>query len=206
MSLPVWQAAHAYVVGTRVTPTTPNGTVWQVAMAGTSAGVEPTWPTAEPWTVTDGTVAWGRAGAFRSNAVAGLLTTLRAFRTANPTLLRGIASAQPKAYANLSLPGAYVDGRAETLTFAHNIRTRVLAGLSVVVVDAVPDNEEGEARMDALVDGLLDAFAAAVHSADGFSITLPSSVTEEALTDDGGGTYLGNRITFGPTQIAEGWR
>lgn len=55
-----WAATTAYTLGQRVEPTTPNGYVYEVTTAGTSAGSEPTWPTTGigTSTVTDGTVVW----------------------------------------------------------------------------------------------------------------------------------------------------
>ena len=43
-TLPDWQASHAYIVGDVVEPTAPNGKIYRVGVAGTSAGTEPTWP------------------------------------------------------------------------------------------------------------------------------------------------------------------
>lgn len=60
-----WQTAHAYTVGNMRQPTTPNGYVYRVTIAGTShASIEPTWPTVGIGsTVTDGTVTWALVGA-----------------------------------------------------------------------------------------------------------------------------------------------
>ena len=44
-NLAAWQASHAYVVGDRIEPTTPNTYSYQCTVAGTSAASEPTWPT-----------------------------------------------------------------------------------------------------------------------------------------------------------------
>ncbi len=55
-----WAANTAYVVGNRVEPVTPNNQfTYECSVAGTShAATEPTWPTTEGETVTDGTVTW----------------------------------------------------------------------------------------------------------------------------------------------------
>jgi len=53
-----WQATTAYVVGDWVAATTPAGYRFICTTAGTSDASEPTWPTAEGGTVTDGTVVW----------------------------------------------------------------------------------------------------------------------------------------------------
>lgn len=44
-NLAAWQASHAYVVGNRIEPTTPNTYSYQCTVAGTSGASEPTWPT-----------------------------------------------------------------------------------------------------------------------------------------------------------------
>lgn len=48
----------AYTVGQCVKPATANGHWYVCAVAGTSGGTAPTWPTAAGATVTDGTVTW----------------------------------------------------------------------------------------------------------------------------------------------------
>jgi len=53
-----WQASTAYSLGAVVRPTTPNGFWYQCETAGTSGSSEPTWPTTDQSTVTDGTVTW----------------------------------------------------------------------------------------------------------------------------------------------------
>lgn len=54
-----WAATTAYSLGDRIEPTTPNTYVYECTTAGTSAGSEPTFPTAAIGdTVVDGTVVW----------------------------------------------------------------------------------------------------------------------------------------------------
>jgi len=43
-SYTVWTASTAYAVGDRIVPTTPNGRLYQVIIAGTSDATEPDWP------------------------------------------------------------------------------------------------------------------------------------------------------------------
>lgn len=57
-SAAAWAASTAYTVGQRVRPTTRNGHVYECTTGGTSAATQPTWPTTEGTTVTDGTVVW----------------------------------------------------------------------------------------------------------------------------------------------------
>lgn len=56
---PKWAVNTAYGLGQKVVPTTFNGYVYEVTVAGTShAATEPTWPTTIGNTVTDNTVTW----------------------------------------------------------------------------------------------------------------------------------------------------
>ncbi len=201
MTLPIWQATHAYIVGTRVTPTVPTtpATTFWVTVAGTSGNAEPSWPTGAPWTVTDGTVTWSLATSWRQIAVAGILATLTAFKAANPTLLKGVASARPRDLSNFDKPGAYIGSRDETVIHTGGLRTRTFGGLSVVVVDVTPSNKEEQARMDILIDALQDAFTAAYRSASPYAIVQQTSVGEIDLE-----SYMGNVITFAQTALTEG--
>lgn len=55
-----WSAKSPFFVGEMTTPTVAggNGHTYQCTTAGTTGGIEPTWPTTENGTVTDGTVVW----------------------------------------------------------------------------------------------------------------------------------------------------
>ena len=53
-----WVTETAYILGDRVSPTTPNGYWYECTTAGTTAVGQPTWPTAVGDTVADGTVTW----------------------------------------------------------------------------------------------------------------------------------------------------
>lgn len=53
-----WQASTAYSLGDKVNPAATNGYYYKCTTAGTSGGTEPTWPTANGGTVSDGTVVW----------------------------------------------------------------------------------------------------------------------------------------------------
>lgn len=53
-----WAATTAYSLGAFRRPTTPNGFIYEVTTAGTSASAQPSWPTTVGNTVGDGTVTW----------------------------------------------------------------------------------------------------------------------------------------------------
>ena len=56
---PKWAAATAYGLGQQVVPTTLNGFIYEVTVAGTShAATEPTWDTTIGQTEVDNTVTW----------------------------------------------------------------------------------------------------------------------------------------------------
>lgn len=198
---PAWTALTAYLAGARVAPVVANGLNWYATVGGTSGAAEPTWPTADPWTVVDGTVTWRLATSFRQLATAGMASALTSFQLANPTLLKGVASARPANLAKLDKPGAWVDSADETILHSAGVRTRSITG-QVMVVIQTPANNESSAAGDVIVDGLIDAFTAAYHVVDGSSEVVPVSVAEVPLDADGG-HYLGELITFRITK-AEG--
>jgi hypothetical protein len=53
-----WATATAYVYGQVIVPTVRNGHRYRCIDAGTSGGTEPTFPTGQGGTVTDGTCEW----------------------------------------------------------------------------------------------------------------------------------------------------
>ena len=74
-----WQASTAYAVGDVVVPTSgkENGFRYECTTAGTSGSSEPTWPTSEGATKTDGTVTWTtRPGCHLGSGTNGASLTL----------------------------------------------------------------------------------------------------------------------------------
>jgi hypothetical protein len=203
MSLPIWSANTAVLAGKLVSKVVTDGTAWVATTAGTTGAVQPTWPTNEPWTVTDGTAVWGLTTSFRTLTTSGLLTLLTNFRNANPNLLKGVASERPKSMTMLDLPGAYIAGADEQVSFGIQIQTRTLTGLSVVTVDVVPDNIEAGGRQDVLVDAMVGLFAAGYRAIDSKSILQLSSVSDFPI-DEGGIPYLGTLYQLSPTSKTEG--
>lgn len=191
---PAWVALTPYLLGARVAPVTPNGLNWYATVGGTSGAAEPVWPVTDPWTIVDGTVTWRLATSFRQLAMAGMQSALASFKAANPSLLKGIAGARPANLGKLDKPGAWVDAIGESIVHDAGTRTRIITG-QVVVVIQTPANNESSAASDVIVDGLIDAFTAAYHVADGSSEVVPVSVAEIPLDEDGG-HYLGELITF----------
>lgn len=201
MGLPVWTANTAYLVTARVTKVVTDGTAWWATVAGTSGNSEPTWPTTEPWTVVDGGVTWALASTERAQQVAGLYTSLTTFKAANPTLLAQVSASRPDSLTNMSMPCAYVGDRDEQMNVGAHIRFRQFTGLSVVACDVTPSNAESEARMDFLIDGLVDVFTKYVHAASPLSLTNPTSVTGFQPPEVGLYCQL---ITIGDSQSTRG--
>lgn len=205
MSAPVWTANTAYLAGAVVTETT-GLPLWRATVAGTSAGAEPTWPTAAPWTVSDGgTLVWTLNTTFREDVHNGIVTTLTAFKTANPTLLRQVWHARPGSYTLGELPAAVIGNLTETIATANGIRQRMFTGFTVELVDRAPDSQEADDRMNVLIDALLDYLTAAYHMASGTSIVEPIGVTDgdSGISEATNLYWYSNVITF-RAYVAEG--
>jgi hypothetical protein len=197
MSTPVWLPNHAYAAGAVVTETT-GLPMWRATVAGTSAGTEPTWPAASPWTVTDGGVTWTLNTTFRQDVHAGILSTLTLFRTANPTLLRAIWHARPASYTLGELPAAVLGDFTESIAVRNGVRQRQMDGFTVTLVDRAPDAQEADDRMNALIDALMDYITAAYHSASGTSIVEPIGVSDGdvGISEATNLSWYSNVITF----------
>lgn len=110
----IWQATHAYTLNQYVIPTTfaskvtaqgQQGVIFVCTTAGTSGASEPTWPSTEGGTVTDGGVTWTevslrfQAGTFTGAEVAGNAYG-RIAVTANSTNFPAASSAEPSVLSN----------------------------------------------------------------------------------------------------------
>lgn len=202
---PVWTAATAYLAGAIVTETT-GLPMWRCTTAGTSGNAEPTWPTASPWTVTDGTVVWTLNTTFRQDVHDGIVTTLTNWQTANPTLLRQVYHARPDSYTLGDLPAATVGNMTESITVMNGIRQRRMDGFTVELIDRAPIAGEADDRMNALVDGLMDYITDAYHSASGTSIVEPIGVSDgdSGLIAEGSNLYWYSNVLIFRAYVAEG--
>lgn len=173
----VWLPTHPYAAGAVITETA-GLPLWRATVGGTTAGSEPSWPTAAPWTVTDGTVTWTLNTTFREDVRSAINATLTAWKAANPTLLRKVWQARPDSFTLGDLPCAVVGNLTERIQTTNGIRQRQMDGFTVELVDRSPENTEAALRSDLLVDGLLDYITAAYHMASGTSIVEPIGVSD----------------------------
>lgn len=140
--------------------------------------------------------------AARTDFVTGLVTVLNTYKTANPTLLRGVFTARPEGSA-FEKPAAYIGNRDETVGHDSGLRTRTFLGLTVWVLDTFPVNQETADRMDVLVDGLQDAFTNAPHAGGGNTVISVTSVQDTEVTL-GDAIYRAAVFTFAQGVVQEG--
>lgn len=102
----VWAASTAYASGDYVIPTTfdsisgQQGKIFKCTTAGTSGASQPTWPTSEGGTVTDGTITWTEASLlFQAGTFTGLEPSGNGYArqsvTANSTNFANATAAEP---------------------------------------------------------------------------------------------------------------
>lgn len=90
-----WVASTPYALGDVVVPTTANGHQYVCTVAGTSSSTQPTWPTTQGTTVTDGTVTWtedATANASVDNSGSPAVFTMNAAATVYGAFLCDAAS------------------------------------------------------------------------------------------------------------------
>lgn len=205
MSAPVWLPNHTYALYAIVNETT-GLPMWRCTTAGVSGGTEPVWPTASPWTITDGSVVWTLNTTFRQDIHDGLVTLLGLFKTANPTLLRQIWHARPNSFTLGELPAVVIGSMSETATTQQGIRTRGGTGVTFDIIDRAPEPQEADERMNVLVDAFWDLLTANPHMASGTSLVTPIGVIDEdsGLISEGTNLYwISNTFAFS-VQQAEG--
>jgi hypothetical protein len=139
------------------------------------------------------------ATTFRADIVTGLYTVIANYATAHPTLLVRAFRARPESFADL--PCAWVETRNEAVVHDSGIRTRTMTP-TVVVTDRLTNNAEVMARLDPLVDGLLDAFSAVPNLATG---TIWSQVSiADTFEQIGDSIFQSVTFTFPNVTIQEG--
>lgn len=95
---------------------------------------------------------------FRVDLRAAGVTSLDAYIAANPDKLRRSESVKPPSPAG-DLPLAYIDDMSERIHFDMQTMDRVMS-MDMVIVWPLADNAETVARVDAVVDGIIDHFNA----------------------------------------------
>lgn len=141
----------------------------------------------------------------RADVVASLRAVLVARRTASPTLLRAIYNARPGAFPET--PCAYIGPRDESIAVSAQTKTRVFGGLTVVIVDTIPDASEEADRMDILVDLLVGDFMTNRNLSGGGGKLQFNSVSDTDISLDGPSgsvTYRAAVLGFGQTFVMEG--
>lgn len=138
---------------------------------------------------------------FRSDIVAGMLTMVQAFITANPTQLKTVVRVRPMSLTG-EFPRAYLDLRTESITHANGIRTRTMSP-SVVVVDQLTSNDETLDRLDDLVDLLVDWFTGYPHIVTG-TVWDAMTVSDESEELAEGKPTAAVRFTFRNIELIEG--
>ncbi len=141
----------------------------------------------------------------RSDVVAAIRAVLVTRKAASPTLLRKIYNSRPGAFPET--PCVYIGPRDEVLTQSAQVRTRLFAGLSAVVVDTVVDASEEGDRMDVLIDLLVADFAALRNLPGGGGRLLLNTVSDTDVIlqgPQGSVTYRGAILGFGTTNVQEG--
>lgn len=137
---------------------------------------------------------------FRADAVAGLKAVIDAYLAANPSSLVATFDYRPESFA--LTPLAFVDTRNETVVHDAGTRTRTMTPV-VVVVDRITTNTETMARLDALVDGLLDQFTATNPLVAGGNWRGSVSISD-SFEQVGDNYYQAVTFSFGDVLISEG--
>jgi hypothetical protein len=206
VSAPVWLPNHTYALWAIVRPTATDLPMYRCTTAGVSGAAEPTWPVANPWMTSDGSVVWTLNTTFRQQIHAGLLTTLGLFKTANPTLLRKIWHVRPESFTLGDLPAVVLGSMSEEAITQQGIRTRGGTLVTFEIIDRAPDPDEADERMNVLVDAFWDLLTANPHMASGTSLVTPIGVIDNdsgSITEAPNLNWISNTFAFS-VQTAEG--
>ena len=140
----------------------------------------------------------------RVDMAAGLKTILN--QAVSQGLIQQAFAARPGSLA-FPTPFGFVDVGDERVTHDAGTRVRVLAP-SLVVVDRWTENDEAAARMNAVVDGLLDLITANAHisssAAHSGGLTITVAPEQVPLPDGSDATFLAARFAYLDVNVQEG--
>lgn len=122
---------------------------------------------------------------FRVDTVAGILSVLNTYKTANPSLLRAVHTARPEHIGET--PVAWLGNRNEAEVHTQGLRDRNIT-IDVFVADVYSDSAQVAGRMDILWDALADAFTADPHFVSSSSVAEVTTIAEGEV-DYGGVPY-----------------
>lgn len=137
------------------------------------------------------------ATTFRQSVTAAIVSSIDAFISANPALLRRSELGRPPSVMG-DLPLAFVDGRDERIHFDMQTMDRVMT-ISVVVVSQLADNIETLTRHDVITDALIDHFNGYISFVQNSSWTDLTIADEDyPVTSDDGSVrhFFATRLTF----------
>ena len=144
----------------------------------------------------------------RQDVRAGLYALLVAFQAANPTLLFSVFRSRPGA-PGVELPGAFVGNLNEpSIIHTSGTRQRNFAPEIVVFDSFAPSNEEQAARLDIVIDALLDYLTANPGAIAHSILALNQASITDGEFDIAGGQvtthYRAVAIGLGQITIMEG--
>jgi hypothetical protein len=141
------------------------------------------------------------ASTARSQYVAAVVSLLNTYKSSNPTLLRAVYTSRPASIGET--PCAFIGPRNEQITHSMSVQTREFTGLSVVLVDALTDNQESADRMDDLVDAILNVIASNPRAIPALGV-LEATNVEDVELDYGTTIYRASVINLSRTFAKEG--
>lgn len=139
------------------------------------------------------------ARADMATGLLGILTTAK-----NNGLLQEAHPARPGSLARPT-PFGYVEMGPEAVAHDSGTRTRVISP-SLVVVDRLTENAEVAARMDALIDSILDLITATPHISVASGVVHDGRMTIDVEVDQAldNTWYIAARFAYGDITVQEG--